>query len=214
MKKMTMVVLAFALCFGLTSRAFALSHSKQESLEVSYMGGSYNDILDLNGQVVSQDKVPVRGMDVNWDFHRRFLWLSYGLALRERSMNAPQGKLNFTGVGGRIGFVTNTFEDPHRWPIGFHGYLSAVIGSMTKIEPKTYDQGIVSSFSDADTGVDVMLHGWKSADGTKYRSALVASFDTSYEAMLTPLLTKGATPEKGFLSFSGSTPKFSLSLYW
>lgn len=215
MKNMTKVVLAFALCLGLTGQAFALSHSKKQSLEVSYLsGGSYTSTLTMNGQVVSQEKDRVRGMDVNWDFHRRFCYLSWGFAARQRSVSTSRGKKDFAGLGGRVGFVTNTFEDPHRWPIGLHAYLSAVVGMMSKIDSSTYQQDALTGFSDGDLGVDVMLHGWKSADGTKYRSALVASLDTSYESAYTTLQTKDSNPTHGVLNSGGGTTKLSLSWYW
>ncbi|MBU6141942.1 hypothetical protein KGO95_02365 [Patescibacteria group bacterium] len=219
MKNMTKVVLAFALCLGLTGQAFAswVKHSKQESLEVSdVMGGSYSSTLLMGGQTVPvlQEKDPVRGADLNWDFHRRWLCLSWGLAVRQRTVTTSQKQLNFTGVGGRVGFVTNPFDDPHRWPVGLHTFMTVAVGPMSKLDSGKYNQGILSSYAGFDAGVDVLLHGWKSADGTKYRSAVVASFDVATEGVLANLSTKGVNSAAGQLNSDGGVTKASLSWYW
>lgn len=204
---------ALAFCFGMTTEALAIEHSKRESLDVKYAGGSYNEVVAVNGTLVSQNKVPLRGLDVDLMVHRRFLYLSYGLVGRQRMMTTPTGTVSFTGAGASIGFVTNTFEDPQRWPVGLHAHLCAVVGGISKVSG-AYKQDSITAFSDGELGADLLLHGWKTPDGKRYKSALVATVGVSGEATGVSLSTRDVKPLSGSMTARGKVTKFGLSWYW
>ncbi len=203
--------------FWLLSVGFAApvsaAYSRRESLGLGFALGRTQETLDANGKQISQDRDSVRGLDLNWMFHKRFLHLSYALLLRERRFSTPRGKLNFMGGGFGLGYYSNTFEDPKRWPIGWHTFFSFAMGPASKVS-SMYDQAPFAAMADWNFGIDWKVKGWKSPDSDKIASAFVVSFDDGVEAQSIEMSTK-TTPKQGaFFQADGWIPKLSLAYYW
>lgn len=213
MKKMVTVVMALAFCFSLVYRAEAIEHSKRQSLDLKLVKGHYNAATVMGGVVMSQDRVSVAGMDLNWRFHKRFMGLSWGPLVSYRSISAPTGNLSFVGAGGSVGYVSNTFEDKNRLPIGWHTNFGVGIGKLSGMK-SPYRQAPISAFGNWDFGLDCKVHGWDSSEPGKYKSALVASFDYGAESVALGLTTKTNPPKKGGMTAVGWVPKVGLSYYW
>lgn len=212
MKKMATIVMALVFCFSLVYRAEAIEHSKRKSLDIQMVNGRYNATTAVNGVITSKDLVSATGADLSWRFHKRLLGLSWGPMVSYRSISAPTGKLSFIGVGGSVGYVSNTFEDKKRWPIGWHTHLGVGVGKMSQLNSAVTNS--VASFGSWNFGLDCKLRGWDSSESGKYKSALVATFDYGTDMVSVRFTTKSTPKLNGAMAAIGWVPKVGLSYYW
>ena len=211
MKKMITTVMSLVFSLSLVSGARA-EKSKRQSLDLKMVSGNYNATTTM-GTFRTTERVPVTGMDLNWTFHKRFWGLSWGPVVRYRSMTASIGKSSFIGAGASIGYVSNTFEDKKKWPIGLHTHFGIGIGKLSQLS-SDYKQQPFNAFANWDFGLDCKLYGQDSSEPGKLKSALVASLDLSMESGGTTLTQKNPPNLTGSSRLVGWVPKFGLSYYW